>query len=432
VFGAGKYAVDSPVLAFSIALSVLTALVTGLAPALRSSGRWSGIASSSNQSPPPRALKLRRALLAAQVAFATALLVGAGLLSRAVATATASNPGFAIHEIAVLELTLPRLGDAKRYAAFRRDLLTALAVPGLPSIAHAAEAPLSDNSTVAPVRRMDEPSGKARPFRRMDVSENYFEVMGIPLVAGRAPSSHTRDEAVVSVSAARELWPGGENPIGQSLRHAWFGREFNILTVVGVVPDVAMNSMVEREPSVYLPVGDWIQTLLVRDLGPASVARVQAAASAIVPGVTVTSHPLSDHIRTSLSASILSSRAAWGVSALGLLLATIGAFGVFAYAVEERRREIGIRLALGAGRTDVIGAVWATAHRAMVVGLAAGLALAMGGAQLLRRFLHGLSPFDPLAYLQIAAILVGAAALATWIPARRAARVDPAVTLRTE
>jgi ABC-type antimicrobial peptide transport system permease subunit len=93
---------------------------------------------------------------------------------------------------------------------------------------------------------------------------------------------------------------------------------------------------------------------------------------------------------------------------------------------------IGIRMALGARRADVVGAVWATAQRAMIIGLTVGLALAMGGAQLLRRFLHGLSPFDPIAYLQIAGILLAAAALATWIPARRAARVDPAVTLRTD
>jgi len=281
------------------------------------------------------------------------------------------------------------------------------------------------------VRRMDEPSARARPFRRVDVSENYFEVMGIPLVAGRAPNPRTPDEAVISVSAARELWPGGESPIGQSLRHAWFGRDFNILTVVGVAQDVAMNSMVEREPAVYMSV-TYATTLLVRDLSPAAVARVQASANALAPGVTVTSHPLSDHIRQSLAASIAGSRVAWGVSALGLLLATIGAFGVFAYAVEERRREIGIRLALGASRADVVGAVWSTAQRAILAGLMVGLALAMGGAQLLRRFLHGLSPFDPIAYLQITVILLAAAALATWIPARRAARVDPAVTLRTD
>jgi predicted permease len=431
VFAEGKYTVVFPVLGFSVALAVVTAMVTGLAPALRSSSRSNGIAPAS-QGPPPRALRLRRALLSAQVAFATTLLVGAGLLGRSIARAAAVDPGFAIHEIAVIEPRLPRLSDPKGYAAFYRDLQTALAAPGLPSIAYAVNAPLADNHTVAPVRRLDEAPGEARPFRRMDVSENYFDVMGIRLEAGRAPSARTPDEAVVSVRAARQLWPSGENPIGQSLRHGWFGTDFGVLTVVGVAPDVAIEGMVERVPSVYLSAGAHGQRLLVRDTSPAAVARVQAAANAILPGVTVTSHPLSDHIRQSLAASITGSRVAWGVSALGLLLATIGAFGVFAYAVEERRREIGIRLALGAGLTDVISTVWTTAQRAMIVGVTVGLVLAMGGAQLLRSFLHGLSPFDPIAYLQIAAILFGSAALATWIPARRAARVDPAVTLRTE
>ena len=431
IFDAGEYTVGPPVLAFCLALTVLTALATGLAPAIRSTGAWFGIGSSTTQGPPPRALKLRRALLAAQVAFATALLVGAGLLGRAVEHASATDPGFPIHEIAVIELKPPRV-SGKLLRPFRRDLERALAAPGLPPIGFITEAPLSARigTVVGPVRLMDEPSGKARILRRMDVSENYFEAMGIRLVAGRGPSAS--EEAVVSVGAARQLWPGGENPLGQQLRHGWMGNEFEILTVVGVAPDVATISTVDREASLYKAADGWGLNLLVRDLTPAAVERVRAAATALLPGTTVTSHPLSDHIRESLAASITSSRVAWGISALGLLLATIGAFGVFAYAVEERKREIGIRMALGARRADVIGTVWTMAQRALLIGLALGLAMAVGAAQLLRRFLFGLSPFDPMAYLQIAVVLTIAAVLATWIPARRAARVDPAVTLRTD
>ena len=430
-FGIEWRHVNGPILSFSIALSIFTALVAGLAPALRSAGRRTALGWSVNQSPPPRALTLRRMLLAGQVALATALLVSAGLLGRAVTQATAADPGFAIHEITVINLTLPRLGDLKRTEQFFRDLTASLSTSGLSMVALAVDAPLSDSTHVAPVRRLEEPSGSARPFRRLDVSENYFAVMGIPLVAGRPPSAAARSEAVVSVRAGRELWPGGENPVGQQLRLGWQGRELDVLTVVGVAQDITINSLAEREPAVYLS-GTYTPTLLARNLDPLTLSRVQLAVNALVPGAIVTSHPLSDHIPQSLGASIMMSRIGLGVSGLALLLATIGTFSVFACAVDERRREVGIRMALGAGRADVVGAMWASARGAAIVGLAVGLGLALGGAQLLRRFLHGLSPFDPIAYAQIGAVLLIAAALATWIPARRAANVDPAATLRAE
>lgn len=420
------------VFGFCAALAVVTALAAGLAPAWRSTGRSVGPLSATGQSPTPRALGLRRALLSTQVALATALLVGAGLLGRAVSHASTVDPGFVVHELQAIDVRLPPPASIPRARAFFRDLQSALASTDLPGIAFTDEPPLSGSRWAVFARRPDAPDVRARVLRRVGVSQNYFDVMGVALLEGRPPSRERPLEAVISARAARELWPDGANPLGRTLLDGLNSRDTRTLTIVGVAEDVAINSMTDFEPSIYLTSEDARPTLLVRDLGPATVERVRAAAGAILQGVTVTSHPLRDNIRASLTASIIGSQVAWSISALGLLLATIGAFGVFAYAVEERRREIGIRMALGAGRADVVGAVWATAQRAMIVGLAAGLALAMGGAQLLRRFLHGLSPFDPIAYVQIAGILLAAAALATWIPARRAARVDPAVTLRTD
>jgi ABC-type antimicrobial peptide transport system permease subunit len=190
--------------------------------------------------------------------------------------------------------------------------------------------------------------------------------------------------------------------------------------------------MTETEPSVYLESSDVRPTILVRDLTPAAAEPIKRMAAALDAEARVRVYPLSDNIRTTLTRARIGGQFAWGVAALGLLLSTIGAFGVFACAVEERRREIGIRMALGARRVHVTRAVWRMTQGSMAIGLGIGLLLAVAGAQLLRAFLHGLSPFDPIAYLQIAAILLAAAALATWIPARRAARVDPAVTLRTD
>ena len=428
----GNFSPGGVVFGFCATLAVITALAAGLAPALRSTARSVGPLSGAGQSPPPRALRLRRALLSTQVALATTLLAGAGLLGRAVSHASTFDPGFAINELQAIDVRLPPPASMPRNQAFFRDLYSALASTGQPGIAFTDEPPLSGSRWAVFARRPDAPSSRPRVLRRVGVSANYFDVMGVALIEGRPPSQERPLDAVISARAARELWPDGENPLGKTLLDGLNARDTRTLTIVGVAEDVAINSMTDFEPSIYLTSELARPTLLVRDLGPATVERVRAVAGGILQGVTVTSHPLRDNIRSSLTASIIGSQVAWGIGALGLLLATIGAFGVFAYAVEERKREIGIRMALGAGRADVVGAVWATAQRAMIVGLAVGLVLAMGGAQLLRRFLHGLSPFDPIAYLQIAAILLAAAALATWIPARRAARVDPAVTLRTD
>ena len=427
-----NFAPGGVVLGFCAALAAITALAAGLAPALRSTTPSVGPLSGSGQSPPPHALRLRRALLSTQVALATALLVGAGLLGRAVSHASTVDPGFAINELQAIDVRLPPPASIPRNQAFFRDLYAALASTDLPGIAFTDEPPLSGSRWAVFARRADAPTSRPRVLRRVGVSANYFDVTGVALLEGRPPSQERPLEAVISARGAREIWPDGENPIGKTLLDGVNSRDARTLTIVGVAEDVAINSMTDFESSLYLASELARPTLLVRDLGPATVERVRVVAGGILQGVTVTSHPLRDNIRSSLTASIIGSQVAWGISALGLLLATIGAFGVFAYAVEERKREIGIRMALGAGRADVAGAMWATAQRAMLVGLTVGLGLAMGGAQLLRRFLHGLSPFDPIAYLQIAAILGAAAALATWLPARRAARVDPAVTLRTD
>ena len=146
--------------------------------------------------------------------------------------------------------------------------------------------------------------------------------------------------------------------------------------------------------------------------------------------MAVRSWPLADDLRSSVDAIVVGSRFAWALGGLALVLATVGAFGVFAYMVEERRREIGVRMALGASSAGVIRAVVSSVRWPLIVGLGAGLVPSLLVAHLLRSQLYGLSPFDPITYLGIAAILTVAALVATWVPARRATRVDPAIALR--
>jgi ABC-type antimicrobial peptide transport system permease subunit len=137
-------------------------------------------------------------------------------------------------------------------------------------------------------------------------------------------------------------------------------------------------------------------------------------------------------VADALYAARVGSWVAWGIGAVGLLLASIGAFGVFAYAVEERRREIGIRMAMGAQAAQVIRLVLRTTQSSVLMGLGAGVVLTAVAAPLLRSYLYGLSPFDPVAYLQVSGLLLAAALMATWIPARRATRINPAITLRAD
>jgi ABC-type antimicrobial peptide transport system permease subunit len=162
------------------------------------------------------------------------------------------------------------------------------------------------------------------------------------------------------------------------------------------------------------------------------VEQIRAAAVAINPAAIITPRPMTENLRKYLEESRTGAALAWAIGLLGLLLAMVGVFGVFAYAVEERRREIGVRLALGAARRQIISMLVSSSGRAMVAGVGAGLLLSLGCGPVLRSYLFGLSPLDPIAYAGVTLLLVTAAAVATMIPARRACRVDPAITLRED
>jgi putative ABC transport system permease protein len=157
---------------------------------------------------------------------------------------------------------------------------------------------------------------------------------------------------------------------------------------------------------------------------------VRAVASRLESDVTVTVRPFTDFMRDSMATAVLASDGAWGIGLLGLVLAIVGAFGVFANDVEERRHEIGVRRAVGAGGRHIVTLMMRTAVRSLLWGLAVGLVLSLLAAPLLRHFLYGLSPFDPIAYAQVGGILAVATGVAIWLPTRRAISVDPATTLR--
>jgi hypothetical protein len=268
------------------------------------------------------------------------------------------------------------------------------------------------------------------------VSRNYFAVLDIPVMKGHIPEDDTESrELVLNETAARTLWPGAD-PIGRSLLSAVSRTEFEHFRVAAIVKDVPVRSMSEIEAVIYrMP--EWMPdagtiTVFVRRATPGAGDRVRAVAASLAPGVTVNERPLVEYVRGSLETAVLASRASWAIGAVALVLAMAGVLGVLAYFVEERRREIGIRMALGARPREAAAPIVRTATRAIGAGVVAGFLLSALATPLLRRFLYGLNPFDPVAYAGVAGILALAAALATWIPVRRAMAFDPTALLRSE
>jgi len=288
--------------------------------------------------------------------------------------------------------------------------------------------PISSGRMDIGVRHPHQRAEKNRRLLLRPVSASYFGVLGIRLLAGR-PFGDRADgsELVVSQSAARQLWPN-DDPIGQRLLSGTDGRTESH-DVVGIVADVPTTTLMELEPVIYQPMrlGN---VVLIRDLSPAVSARITSLVESAVPGASAFSRPLVEDVRDSLTNVVVGSRIAWVLGLLALLLAMLGAFGVFASMVEERRREIGVRMALGARGSQVIWLVLHGATRPVLAGLVAGLALSLIVTPLLRRALYGMSPFDPIAYLEVAGILLASSLAATWLPAARATRVEPAITLR--
>jgi len=422
------WALAAPVFWFAAAIAIATTALCGLAPALRATRTT--VAAMDRQGPSTGGVRLRRLLLAAQIALATVLLVGAGLLTRATSHALTIDPGFALNELQLISFEPPRAQDtsaARR--AFLSGLDDVLARGGI-AAAIVEVRPLSRSALSIFIRTDRASPPVALPLQ--PVTATFFEISGVRLVAGRVTNPRAAPgEIVVSQAAARQLWPDRE-PIGQKVLQGLNSERLTPVVVVGVASDASIHALSETTPIVYSSTNYEIGHVLTRDASAATLDRIRAAVDTLAPGTRVTSRPLTDQARESLQRAVVGSWLAWGIGVLGLLLATVGAIGVFAYAVEERRREIGIRLALGARPAQVIAVVLRTSQATALIGLGVGLTLATALAPLLRSYLYGLSPFDPFAYAQIAGILLAAAATASWLPARRAVRINPVETLRTE
>ena len=431
VLNATHYQPDALVFWSALLLACLTTCLAGLVPALRVTRMDLAAVAAERHGRTPAGARLRFALLAAQIALTTVLLLSAGLLTRAIRDPLSLRPGFSMDDLQAVSVERPRGCGGVRCKAAALGLVSAFEHTDLAPVAISEQPPFAAVNYVMMVRRPEDAPDAFHRILLRGVSRNYFRVLGIPIVRGRIPASDADPrELVVSEAAARELWPDAD-PIGKTLLSAMSATEFETHEVVGVAKDVAVRSMSAIEPVVYRPptLGS---TLLLRSTSPGIVDRVRAIVATVEPGVTVSSRPFAEYIGESLGFAVVGSHVAWVVGALGLCLAMVGAFGVFAYAVQSRRREIGIRMALGASGRQVVGLLLRTAWSAMLWGVVLGFAMVIVAAPILRQVLYGLSLLDVVAYVEVVAILAVAVGLATWIPARRAVVIDPATTLRAD
>jgi predicted permease len=431
---------DFHVLAYALALTLTTGIGFGLIPALKSSrldlntalkedGTQSGAGKKSGRF-------LRNALVGAQVAVCMVLLLAAGLLLRGLYYAQTVDPGFDTKNVASAFFNLRSQGyDENRAVSFVRNLREQLGGrPGVNEIAEAECAPLSHEFSAdhfsVPGRE-----GKV-DIEYNHVSPDYFSVVGIPIVRGRGFGPNDWRDAsgvIVTESTARRLWPG-EDPLGKTLREDT-GREY---AVIGVAKDAQVSHLGERDTTyLYFPAGpqDELRTYVLVNFagGYSPTAKgIREAVQSLDANMPVDVVKLEDYLEVWRAPSRIASVLSGALGGLALLLASIGVYGMVSYTVSRSVREIGIRMALGADGTEVMRLVLRQAMKPVVIGGLIGAAGCAAVSWVLSSMLFGLNARDPIAFLSVPFFLIVVALIASYIPARRATRVDPVVALRYE
>lgn len=442
---------DLRVLIFTMAVSVLTGLLFGMFPALHLSGLSVNDAlKEGSRGSQGIHSRFRKGLAISEIALALMLLAGAGLLLRTFVKVSGVDPGFNSKNVLTMNIGLPSLTypfATLKPVQFYRELTDRLSrLPGVQSAAGVGVLPLGgDFDTVGTTVEGTNYGPGEEPYpERYVVTPNYFDVMEIKLVRGRFLSEADNEQApltvVVSETAAQRWWPNAD-PIGRHLRLPGYTREMDQVwrTVVGVVKDVKQVGLdAPHTMQVYVPQAqqrNGFMALVVRTQSdPLNyAAEVRRQISAMDKNLAVSDIASMDQI---LSASVAPRRFSTillGLFAgLGLLLASVGVYGILSYSVAQRTQEIGIRMALGAARKDVFSLVVGQGLKLVLIGMFAGVLGTLLLARLMGSLLFGISPSDPVTFACVAAMLGGVAFLASYLPARRAAKVDPMVALRYE
>jgi predicted permease len=451
----GGIVIDARVMAFCLGLAFVSTLLVGLVPALRVSGAAFGEnralhAGDTRTTADRQGERLRTLLVAAQIAMTLVLLIAAGLLIHSFVRLTSVSPGFESRGsdgvVQTVKVTLPeRLYDEpQRIQAFARGVLDRIQfLPGVTSASVINSAPFGRMF----IRDSFEIEGQPTPTLdagRPKIDAGYFTTMGIPLLAGRDVTARDTADApkvaIVSERIVRDHFPGGPSEaLGRRVRLSDRGEW---LTVVGVVADIRQMGLDrEVQPMIYVPFQQERETFLMRFVAfvartatPASVAEgIRAEIRRAAPDLPIASTGTMDE---AVAASVASPRVRTLLLVLfattATLIAMCGIYGLMAYAVTERRREIGVRMALGAKRRDVLRLVLTRALRIVVVGLIVGLVGAALVTRVLQTFLFGVTPTDPLVFTIVTLLLLAVGLIAAWWPARRATRIDPCAALRAE
>jgi len=431
---------DLHVWGYSLVLTVFTGIVFGLAPALHGTRQDLSTAVKGDSR---RIIgkagggKLRSALVGLQVAVCMVLLIAAGLLMRGLYLAQTIDPGFEMKGITQVRFDLSQGYNAESAQAFQREFPTRVrALPGVDEVEQARVMPLGNQDEHTRVT----PQGGAQEQHCESniVSPGFFAILGMPILRGRTfAAAEAQSDARVSVvteSTARRLWPG-QDPIGKTFRDEGEKKTYQ---VVGVVRDAQVSLLGPRdELFFYRPAGPAEQNglqLLVHSKGGdgATINEIREAARSLDADLVVDVTKLEGNLELWRTPSRIVAALSGVLGALALLLASIGVNGVVSYGVSQRIREIGIRVALGADGRDVLRLVLRHALRPVVIGGVVGIVACAGVSKVLSGVLYGIGSHDPVAFVGVPLFLLGIAFLASYIPARRAVRVDPVVALRYE
>jgi predicted permease len=441
---------DVRVLGFALVLTLASGVLFGLGPAVLASkpdlhttmkGDTTGRGRRSGS-------RLQGTLVGTQVAVCMVLMVSTGLLLRGFYATQTVEPGFTYENVAVASFDLTEVGyDAAEAAAFQRQLKERVeSLPGIEAVAQVFRTPLSEGS----VNWMARLPGQEQAFPIVFniASPDYFSLVGIPIVRGRtftdAELAAESRALIVTEATARRFWPD-RDPIGQMLT-MMVGTDGGSVDyrVVGVAKDAQITGIGEIVSDyVYFPAGNFagggplsqaVLQLLARSRVSfgATVAGIRAAAAELDPGLVVQVTPLEANLEIWRSLAGLVSTLSMSLGALALVLASVGVYGVVAYAVGRRVRELGIRIALGASARSVVALMLKRTMRPVVVGAIVGIVAAAGASRILSGVLFGVSPLDPVGLGGATLFMLAVALTAGFLPARRATRVDPMTTLRYE
>jgi putative ABC transport system permease protein len=440
------------VIAFALGVTLITTMIFGLPAAFGATGinmvealKGGGQMSGGSVAAP----KIRNALLTAQVALSLVLVIAAGLLVRSFRHMLYADAGFDASRVVTFELPVPsaKYGDLPSVIGLYKEVQRRLqCVPGVRSAGFASLVPMGGSSDAAMIRIQGHP-GASDATNYALVSPGYFTTIGAPLLHGRditdADGLSTLPVTIVNADMARKYWPG-EDPIGKQVGIDFPGAPLR--TVVGVVGDIKQTSLREEpSPKIFVPytqVGTTIESSTIRSMQyavraigePDSISEsLRPAVHSVEPDLPVVNFTT---LTTLVDDSVATDRfimllfGAFG--GLSLILASIGMYGVITYSVMQRTAEIGVRIALGAPRSQIFLLILRQGSRVVCLGIAIGLIAAFATTRLMTRFLYGVQPTDPITFAAVTLLQLGVALLACYLPARKAMSVNPVIAMRCE